>query len=123
LVGVTAILHLATPVDAVVVMPAAEVLHAALSGTNTILQSAMKAGPQLRSFVFMSSTAAIFDTPAAEKLHTEADWNNTSEDLVAKGATESVVIYSASKAASERAVWKFRDEKKPPFAVTTVQAQ
>lgn len=53
---------------------------------------------------------------------TEANWNNFAEAEVQRLGTQSPgsLIYSASKMAAERAFWKFRNEKKPPFAMTAI---
>lgn len=96
----------------------------ALSGTMGVLESAWNAGPQLRSVIFMSSAAAMFDVPPKTGVYTEKDWNTTSEEAVAElGANAGGLhAYCASKTASERAFWRFRDERKPAFSMTTIQA-
>jgi nucleoside-diphosphate-sugar epimerase len=70
----------------------------------------------------MSSIAAVKGDNPPPYTFTERDWNNISEAEVERLGTASPgpMIYSASKAASEKAFWKFRDEKKPNFAMTAV---
>ncbi|RYO93829.1 hypothetical protein DL766_005085 [Monosporascus sp. MC13-8B] len=122
--GCTAIIHAASPTDVSGTTDAAEVVRRAVSSTIAVLHSAEKAGPQLQSVVYMSSSAAIFNTPPEAKVHTERDWNTTSEVLVDKLGSEAgaLVGYAASKTAAERAFWEFRDKQKPGFALAAVQA-
>ncbi|RYP56752.1 hypothetical protein DL771_011620 [Monosporascus sp. 5C6A] len=121
--GCTAIIHTASPTDVSGTTDAAEVIRRAVSSTIAVLHSAEKAGPQLQSVVYMSSCAAIFNTPPEVKVHTERDWNTTSEALVDRLGSEAgaLVGYAASKTAAEKAFWKFRDERKPGFALAAVQ--
>jgi nucleoside-diphosphate-sugar epimerase len=92
------------------------VLRDAIMGTLCALESANKE-PSVKSFVLMSSIPRDDDYT-----FTEADWNTVAEDAVKKlgKATPGPVIYSASKVAAERALWKFRDEHKPKFTVTAI---
>ena len=70
----------------------------------------------------MSSIAAISSRKEGPYNFTEADWNDQAGIAVAQLGKDAPggVIYAASKAASERTLWKFRDEKKPTFTVTAV---
>ena len=80
-----------------------------------ILQSAVKhAGPQLESVVLTSSVASIWDPSKNPQHFTEADWNNWAEAKAKElgDKTPTSVLYSASKAAAEKAFWKFRDDNK-----------
>ncbi len=78
--------------------------------------------PKVRSFVFMSSIAAVRSVQEGDYTFTEKDWNTQAEALVAAKGKDapSPAIYAASKTAAEKALWKFRDEHKPSFAVTAV---
>ncbi|CAI6338405.1 unnamed protein product [Periconia digitata] len=119
--GVTTIAHLATPVSFHFKDPA-PILHAAIQGTRSILASAQKAGPQLQSFIHLSSIVAILTNAPAPSTLTEADWNTWAEPMISQGGDNisGVVIYGASKTASERALWAFRDEQKPNFTITAL---
>ncbi|KAF2794978.1 NAD(P)-binding protein [Melanomma pulvis-pyrius CBS 109.77] len=118
---VTAIAHLASPVSFFFKDPE-PVLHAAINGTKTLLNSALKAGPSLKTVVLMSSIAAIKNANPPPYVFTEADWNDFAEGEVARLGKETPgpVIYSASKVAAEKAFWQFREEKKPHFTMTAV---
>lgn len=70
----------------------------------------------------MSSAVAVRSPKEGPYTFTDADWNTVALDTVkAQGKqTPGVIIYSASKVASEQAFWKFREEKKPSFSMTAV---
>lgn len=95
-----------------------------VNSTTGILDSALKAGPQLQSVILMSSAAAIFDVPTDPGVYSEKNWNTTSEVAVAKLDNDAggLHAYCASKTAGERAFWRFREDKKPTFAMTSLQA-
>ncbi|KAH7394167.1 putative NAD dependent epimerase/dehydratase [Phaeosphaeria sp. MPI-PUGE-AT-0046c] len=119
---VTAIAHLATPVSLSFSDPA-PVLHAAVTGTKTILASALKySGPQLKSVVVMSSIAAVRSSHPPPYTFTENDWNDFAEKMCeAKGKeTPGIIIYAASKVAAEKAFWEFKESEKPKFAMASV---
>lgn len=98
------------------------VIHAAVNGTKAILNSALKAGPQLESFVVLSSIASILNMQPPPYTLTEKDWNNWAEAKVAEMGkdTPGPVIYAASKAAAEKAFWAFKKEKTPAFAMVAL---
>ncbi|KAK3319571.1 hypothetical protein B0T19DRAFT_388371 [Cercophora scortea] len=118
--GVDAIAHLAAPVAMSFTDPE-PVMKAAIEGTTRVLKSAIKE-PSIKSFVFMSSVAAIRSEKPDGYVFTEADWNTQAEDIVAQQGKDAPgpVIYYASKTAAEKALWKFRDEYKPKFTVTAL---
>jgi nucleoside-diphosphate-sugar epimerase len=99
------------------------VLHAAVVGTTTILASAYNnAGPQLKSVIMMSSIAAVKTQDQPPYTLTEKDWNNWAEKVIEeKGKeTDGGTIYVGSKAASEKAFWKFKDEREPTWAMASI---
>jgi nucleoside-diphosphate-sugar epimerase len=118
--GVHAIAHLAAPASFSFTDPE-PVLKGAIEGTLHALEAAHKE-PSVKSFVLMSSIASIISTKEAPYTFTEADWNDEAGQLVTQlgKETPSWVIYAASKAAGERALWSFRDKKNPKFTVTSV---
>jgi nucleoside-diphosphate-sugar epimerase len=119
--GVTAIAHLASPASFDFTDPE-PIIKAAVDGTRIVLESALTAGPQLKTVVYLSSVVAVMTQDPAPYTLTEKDWNEWAEPTVAAMGKETPgsVIYMASKAAAEKAFWKFRDEKKPSFTQTTV---
>ena len=112
--------HLASPVSLTFEDPD-PVLRAAIQGTVRALESAHKE-PSIKSFVFMSSIAAVAIPREEDYTFTEADWNTVAEDAVKElgKATPGPLIYTASKVAAERALWRFRDEHKPKFTVSAI---
>ncbi|XXG99898.1 hypothetical protein Hte_006239 [Hypoxylon texense] len=123
-IGCTAIAHLAAPVNETWTLEPSEVVRMAVSSTTGILDSALKAGLQLQSVVFMSSAAALFDVPPEPGVYSEKDWNTTSEPAVKELGRDAggLHAYCASKTVAERAFWQFRDERKPTFSMTSIQA-
>lgn len=127
---VQAIAHLATPV----VFDSGDVeyiIGTAVQGTLSILESALKVASSeegkgkensLRSFVLMSSVAAIRMRVPGPIVFDEKDWNTMAEAEVKEAGDKAFghVIYAASKVASERAFWDWVKEKKPSFAATVL---
>lgn len=124
ILGCAAIVHLAAPVNETWTLEPSEVVRMAVSSTTGVLDSALKAGAQLRSVVFMSSAAALFDVPPVPGVYSEKDWNTTSEPAVKELGPDAggLHAYCASKTVAERAFWRFRDERKPAFSMTSIQA-
>jgi len=119
--GVSAILHTAAPVSLSFTDPE-PVMHAAIQGTSSILNSALKAGSQLKSVVLMSSIAAVMGAQQPPHTFTEKDWNDFSEGEVERLGKEasSVHIYFASKTAAERTLWDFQKQHTPSFTATAI---
>ncbi|KAK4122990.1 NAD(P)-binding protein [Parathielavia appendiculata] len=118
--GVDVVAHLASPVSFDFSDPE-PVLKAAIKGTVRALESAHKEA-KIKSFVFMSSILSVMQQAKEGYTYTESDWNTYAEDAVAEQgkATPGRIIYSASKVAAEKALWKFRDEHKPCFAISAI---
>ncbi|KAK3390061.1 hypothetical protein B0H63DRAFT_464720 [Podospora didyma] len=122
--GVDAIAHLAAPVALNFTDPE-PVMKGAIDGILRILESANKE-PSVKSFVFMSSIVAVIGGIGSSKegdyTFTEKDWNTQAEAIVAEQGKNAPgpVIYSASKTAAEKTLWKFRDEHKPNFTITAI---
>ncbi|KAL8729112.1 MAG: hypothetical protein Q9166_004943 [cf. Caloplaca sp. 2 TL-2023] len=124
----TSIIHAASPLS-YALTTWSDTVDVATAGSLSILNSALHhAGPQLQAFVLTSSFAACNDpSPAQSKVFTENDWNTWAEAKAKSpefeglsGEERARVLYSASKTASERAVWAWGDEYKPPFAITSI---
>ncbi|KUJ16913.1 NAD-dependent epimerase/dehydratase:3-beta hydroxysteroid dehydrogenase/isomerase-like protein [Mollisia scopiformis] len=122
--GVDGIFHTASPIDFSIATYELMVTPA-IRGTETVLESALKAGSQLTSVVITSSVVAIVNPKEGPYTFTEKDWAAVALETVTKNKEEGVtspggLLYAASKTAADRAVWKFRDEHKPSFAISTV---
>ncbi|KAI0143729.1 hypothetical protein GGR57DRAFT_342782 [Xylariaceae sp. FL1272] len=120
--GCIAIVHLASPITNIWSMRPTEVLRVAVSGTQNVLSAAQKAGPQLRSVVLASSTAALFNFPLESRIYDERDWNTASEQILSQKEDEADMFnaYLASKTAAEKLFWAFQKEHKPSFSMTSV---
>ncbi|KAH8804668.1 hypothetical protein F5884DRAFT_796833 [Xylogone sp. PMI_703] len=124
--GVHGIFHTASPIDFSVDTYEGTV-GTAVRGNETILASALKAGPQLSSVVVTSSVAAVTNNPPPKPdyVYTESDFASSALAIADKDKSEGKktapgLLYTASKTAAEKVLWKFRDEHKPSFAITAV---
>ena len=115
--GVDGIFHTASPID-FKLDTYEKTVTPAVKGSETILESALKAGPQLQSVVITSSVAAVTnpkDDP--EYTFTEKDFasallERATKDWKDGAQTPPGVLYTASKTAADRAVWRWREEHK-----------
>ncbi|KAI0101560.1 hypothetical protein GGR51DRAFT_332304 [Nemania sp. FL0031] len=121
--GCSAIFHLASPLAEIWTLPPTEVVRIATESTARVLSAAVKAGCTMNSVVLMSSAAALFDPPLETRHYTEKDWNTESEKIVERDGEKAggFHAYLASKTAAEKLFWKFRDDHRPPFGMTTLQ--
>jgi nucleoside-diphosphate-sugar epimerase len=106
--------------------PINKVVVPAINGTLNVLNSAHKYGKNVKHFVFTSSMAAVINIEL-DPAHVidEEDWNDAITEKVYKQREEgqeidAIVAYFASKNESERAFWRFKEENKPSFAMTTI---
>ncbi|KAI9037920.1 NAD(P)-binding protein [Aspergillus affinis] len=120
--AVQAVAHIAAPISSTFTDPS-PILATAVQSTTGLLDSCVSAaGPNLKSFILMSSATTMIPKGLYAHLITEADWENWAEDeIAALGPRASASsIYVASKTASERAMWRFRNERGPPFSMTSI---
>ena len=119
ILGVHAILHTASPVD-FSLRTVDAFMHPAVNGNISILNSTLSAGPQLTSFVLTSSIASIIDVSKPDDYaFTEDDWNVNGE-AVARKEFRAGPAYGASKAAAERAMWRWKEMYNPSFSLSAV---
>lgn len=93
----------------------------AIEGTKNLLQSVATYAPQAKRVVITSSFAAMADFSKGlwpGHVYNETDWNNIPYDYAK--SSDPVVAYCASKALAEKAAWKFAEESKPHFEITTL---
>ncbi|TAQ91009.1 hypothetical protein B7494_g608 [Chlorociboria aeruginascens] len=123
--GVDGIFHTASPID-FTIDTYDKMAIPAVRGSQNLLESALKAGPQLTSVVVTSSVAAIVDPPPVpEFVFTEAHFasvalNEALKDKEEGKSSPAPVLYAASKTAADRAVFAFKNERKPSFAISTI---
>lgn len=102
-------------------------MRTAVEGTLSLLRSALEhAGPQLKSFIYAGSSAAMGLRSPDDKTSTftEDDWNDAAVET-AQGLgknTPGRLIYAASKTAAERAFWNLHRETQGQrqFSMTAV---
>jgi len=95
-----------------------KVIPQTVAAATSVLQAALKE-PSVKQFVHTSScAAAAFPTP--QKCHVGRDtWNDLAVKLAwasPYGPNQGFIVYSASKVAAEKEVWKIVEEK-PHFAI------
>ncbi|KAL6299273.1 NAD-P-binding protein [Sparassis latifolia] len=106
--GVVAIEHTASPFHFNAAEPN-DVIVPAVSGTLSVLQSALKYGSAVKRVVVTSSCAAVLTALPEPHVFTELDWNNKSvKEVEEKGRNAAGSDkYMASKTLAERAAWDF----------------
>ncbi|KAG2177506.1 hypothetical protein INT44_008017 [Umbelopsis vinacea] len=123
---VDAIAHVASPVIFNAADPIKEVIELAVSSTLSLLNSALQYGKNVKSVVVTSSAVSVADGNAApDHVFTEEDWNDVAFENVLKQKESGqpihpFIAYIASKNEAERAIWRFKEEKKPSFTISTI---
>jgi len=117
--GVAAIMHVAlSDFDA----DPNKVIPKNVSGINGLLAAALRE-PSVRAFVFTSSIAASASLVDQSEVRRDS-WNDAAVDAAwappPYEAARAMVVYMASKVAAEKALWRFVEERHPPFAVNVV---
>jgi nucleoside-diphosphate-sugar epimerase len=123
---VEAIAHVASPVTMTPKDPFADLIDPAVDGTLNVLNSAHKYGKHVKHVVVTSSVASVL-TPGKSpgSFYTEADWNDEAIKTIRQQLKNGEpftgnLAYRASKNEAERALWKFKEEIKPSFTLTTI---
>ena len=106
--------------------PIKEVVELAVNSTLSLLNSAIKYGKNVKHVVITSSVASIIDGKASpDHVFSEADWNDAAFETVLSlkengKPIDGFLAYVASKNEAERAIWRFKEEKKPSFTISTI---
>lgn len=108
--------HTASPVSFLVQDVEKDLLIPAIQGTKYVLESVKDYAPQLKHFIYTSSAIAQYTPGSKEKVNEETWSTITYEEAKVDGFKG----YAGSKKFAEKEVWKFHDEQKPNFTVTTV---
>ena len=104
--GCAVVFHTASPYIIQVDDPQRDLVDPAVNGTLGVLR-ACAAAPEVLRVVLTSSMAAVTDEPDANRMLTEADWNEKS--------TLRRNPYYLSKTMAERAAWDFVERERPGF--------
>ncbi|OZJ04781.1 hypothetical protein BZG36_01840 [Bifiguratus adelaidae] len=126
--NVDVIQHIASPFHYKANDPIKELMNPAVQGTMNVLNAAYEHGNNVKHVVVTSSVAAVaWPTAPSGYVFTEKDWNEATVTEVLKWKPGEEFskdnAYRASKNAAERAVWNFRDEKKPNFRLTVINPE
>ncbi|GAA6007722.1 hypothetical protein JCM10207_004853 [Rhodosporidiobolus poonsookiae] len=119
--GVEVVVHPASPFFYGYTDNERDMLLPAVRGTLGVLESSHKAGT-VRQVVVTSSFAAMQDYHQGEAhdyTYSERDWCPLTWDE-AKTSKDQTLVYVASKKFAEEAAWKFVEERKPGFSLTTI---
>lgn len=116
----TVFLHTASPFHFNVTDIAKDLLEPAVNGTRSALVAIKKYGPQIKRVVVTSSYAAIGDLSkpqSSDTIDTEETWS----PLTWETSLENPLVgYCGSKTLAEKAAWKFVEDEKPNFVLSTV---
>ncbi|KAI5475819.1 ketoreductase [Pseudohyphozyma bogoriensis] len=119
--GVDVVAHTASPARFDPKDNEKDILLPAINGTTSILKSAAKS-PSVKAVVVTSSITAYVN-PAKISDPTwvmgPSDWNPTTYEEAA-ASPDGTAVYRASKALAEKAAWKFMEDSKPYFTLTTL---
>ncbi|ORY92678.1 NAD-P-binding protein [Leucosporidium creatinivorum] len=119
--GVDAVAHTASPFFTTFKDNVKDMLEPALKGTTSILKAA-KSEPSVKSVVITSSLAAAQDISKGD----DVGFTRTSEVWSPFVWEEAclfkvpIFTYLASKTFAEKAAWKFVEEEKPHFTMSTI---
>ncbi|KAK1227159.1 hypothetical protein PQX77_009793 [Marasmius sp. AFHP31] len=124
LVGVDAVIHTASPVTLDAKRPE-EQYHPAIEGTLSIMRSARNV-PSVKRFLYLGSMGSAVMGPQdpTQQVVTRDNWNIMTPEVV-KNLDDPAIgfhIYLGSKIEGERAAWRFVEEEKPSFPLTTILA-
>lgn len=116
----TVFLHTASPFHFNVTDVKTQLLEPAINGTTSALKAIKAHGPNIKRVVVTSSFAAIAsytDDLDSKNTITEKTWNQVTWDEALK---DPFTGYYGSKTFAEKAAWKFVEEEKPNFVLSTV---
>jgi NADPH-dependent methylglyoxal reductase len=120
--GVTGILHTASPFVLLPKDNKTELLDPAIKGATSIFKAAKEWGKDVKRIVLTSSFAANLDMSKGYRpgyTYTEKDWNPITYDEAAV-VTDGPTAYCGSKKLAEEAAWKWVEENKPSFTLSTI---
>jgi len=118
--GVSAIIHVASPLSASPASPR-EKLTTALGGSLNVLRQAAKLG--INKVVLTASWGTTIDPSMKQafdgSVATEQDWGHVTEEEFFAGEHDAMWVYLASKILAEKAAWEFA-EQNPTLDLSTI---
>ncbi|KAF8987319.1 D-lactaldehyde dehydrogenase [Cyathus striatus] len=125
LVGVSAVIHPATPLPSPGLEDPEDYIKPAVGGTLGILKSALQS-PGIKRIVYTSTLGTVARQVTEPTVLTEKDWNEGAVQFVEEQGAKSPgqMKYVASKVLAEKAAWKFYEEHKKdlPYDFLVVNA-
>ncbi|PQE19380.1 hypothetical protein CJF30_00009816 [Rutstroemia sp. NJR-2017a BBW] len=97
-----------------------EVIDPAVIGTVGILKAVQTHAPSVTRVVITSSFVSVFDLSKGTRpghVYTEKEWSTITHE---EALSDPTIGYFASKAFAEKAAWKYVEEEKPSFTLTTI---
>ncbi|KAJ3533965.1 hypothetical protein NMY22_g7115 [Coprinellus aureogranulatus] len=110
-VGVDAIIHVATPFPGAHEAPE-DTLRIAQESAVGIFKSALNKGDKVKRIVVTSTIATIWGDKTKRKVYTENDDNDIAPRDWDAGKRDWGTVYENSKILAEKAIWKFLEEHK-----------
>ncbi|KAF8987069.1 D-lactaldehyde dehydrogenase [Cyathus striatus] len=121
--GVSAVLHVASPLPNAKLEDPAEYIKPAVEGTLSVLRSALNY-PNIKRVIYTSTIGAVMRKVAEPTLLSEKDWNDESIKEVEELGKDASVIekYMASKTIAEHAAWNLYEKYKStsPYDLVTI---
>ncbi|KAF6741322.1 D-lactaldehyde dehydrogenase, partial [Ephemerocybe angulata] len=119
ILGVDAVVHVASPVPNPSLTDPQETIQPAIDGTLGVLKSALRASQRdisykLKRIVITSSVAALWTPSPGARTFSEDDWNTQYVSEVERlgSKTDPMTVYGASKVMAEKAAWEFYNAHK-----------
>ncbi|KZT60841.1 NAD(P)-binding protein [Calocera cornea HHB12733] len=124
--GIDYVVHIATPVSVGFKDNEKDMLRPAMEGLMSVMKAAANQ-PSVKHVTITGSWGSIGGHKAGQpgeegRVYTPDDWNETTWEEAVNGPTGSSFVYCASKSLSEKAAWKFMEEEKPNFTLTSLCA-
>ncbi|KAF6745263.1 D-lactaldehyde dehydrogenase [Ephemerocybe angulata] len=109
ILGVDAVVHVASPVPNPSLTDPQETIQPAIDGTLGVLKSALHISYKLKRIVITSSVAALWTPSPGARTFSEDDWNTQYVSEVERlgSKTDPMTAYGASKVMAEKAAWEF----------------
>ncbi|KAF6748857.1 D-lactaldehyde dehydrogenase [Ephemerocybe angulata] len=114
ILGVDAVVHVASPVPNPSLTDPQDMIQPAVDGTVGVLKSALHSSDKLKRIVITSSVAALWTPSPGARTFSEEDWNTEYVSEVEKlgSKTDPMTVYGASKVLAEKATWEFYNAHK-----------
>jgi nucleoside-diphosphate-sugar epimerase len=114
------VLHTASPFHFRISDTKKDLLDPAINGTVGVLTAVKQYAPTVKQVVITSSFASIIDAAKGVwpgHVYSEKDWNPVTLEEATRDPSTG---YRASKKLAEESAWRFVEEEKPGFTISTI---